>query len=198
MRTTFLLTATIMLLSLTNPAHAQRFGGRAKPSGQNMSQQQQQNINKLVTDLNAIKAGSQVTPAMKAALKNDLLAMADGATKPDPALVSKLANDLSAALADKTISAQEKQKLSKDLYAVMNSANIPPAEAQQAIADAQTLLQASGLNKQDAQLIVADLQAIAAEAKKNLSGASATAQEKRAGAAAQEKRAGAAGRLRRN
>ncbi len=187
MRIAFLFTIATLLLSLTATASPQRFGGRAKATGQQMSPQQQQNINKLVNDLKAIKAGSQVTPAMKQALKNDLLAMADGATKPDPALVDKLVNDLTAALADQNISDLEKQKLAKDLYAVMNSANIPAAEVQQAITDAQTILQASGIDKQDAQLIVADLQAIAAEAQQNLSGATA-----------QGKKAGAAGRLRRN
>lgn len=179
MRTIFTLTLAMLLLSLGGTAQAQRFGGRAaKPTGQQMSQQQQQNINKLVNDLKALKAGSQVTAEMKQALKNDLLALADGATKPDPALVDKLVNDLTAALSDQTLSEQEKQKLARDLYAVMNSANIPTAEVQQAVTDAQTLLQASGLNKQAAQLIVADLQAIAAEAKKNVAGASAAAQSK--------------------
>ena len=200
MRKSFTFTLTMLLFSLIIPAQAQRLGQRtaqrsgeqAKPTGQNMSPQQQQNVNKLINDLKTIQAGSQVTAEMKQALKNDLLAMADGATKPDQALVTQLANDLSAALADKTISEKEKQKLAKDLYAVMNSANIPTAEVQQAITDAQTLLQASGLSKQSAQLIVSDLQAIATEAQKNLQNAGATIQSKRGAAAA------GGGRLRRN
>jgi hypothetical protein len=160
----------------------QRLGGRRgsgeKPTGSQLSEQQQQNLQKLQSDLQAIKQGSQVTPEQKQALKNDLLAMADGATKPDPALVQQLANDLSAALADGNVSNAEKAKLTKDLDAVMDSASIPAAEVQQAISDAQAILTASGVDKADVQTIVKDLQAIANEAKKNAQAAGSTVKGK--------------------
>lgn len=158
---------------------AARAGGRRgtgeKPSGANLSEQQQKNVQKLQSDLQAIKQGSQVTSEQKLALKNDLLAMADGATKPDAALVQQLATDLSAALADGNVSNQEKAKLAKDLDAVMDSANVPAAEVQQAITDAQAILSASGVSKSEVQTVVTDLQAIASEAKKNAQAAGATA-----------------------
>ncbi|MFN0112200.1 MAG: hypothetical protein ACKVZH_25345 [Blastocatellia bacterium] len=196
--TVFMLTVCLAALSAT--AFAQRAGGRLgktgtepsgnartgnKPSGSHISEAQQQNIQKLTSDLQAIKKGSQVTPEMKTALKNDLMAMADGATKPDPALVEKLATDLADAMSDGAISNAEKAKLTNDLYAVMNSANIPAAEVNQAIADAQAILAASGVDKQDAQLIVSDLKAIAAEAQKNLPNSGGT-QRSRAGRFAQK------------
>ena len=131
-----------------------------------MSEAQQQNIQKLSSDLQAIKQGSQVTPEMKQALKNDLMAMAEGATKPDPAAVDKLASDLSDAMSDGKITNAEKAKLSNDLYAVMNSANIPASEVNAAIADAKVILTASGISKNDVQTIANDLKAIANEAKK--------------------------------
>ncbi|MBP6823413.1 MAG: hypothetical protein KA368_17825 [Acidobacteria bacterium] len=186
---------TICLAALSATAFAQRAGGRLgkagtessaaartgnKPSGSHISETQQQNIQKLTTDLQAIKQGSQVTPEMKQALKNDLMAMADGATKPDPTLVDKLAADLADAMSDGKITNAEKAKLTNDLYAVMNSANIPASEVNQAVADAQVLLAASGVEKQDAQLIVNDLKAIAAEAQKNLPNSGGT-QRSRAG-----------------
>ena len=128
---------------------------------------QQKNIQKLTGDLQAIKQGSQVTLEMKQALKNDLMAMAEGATKPDPALVDKLAADLADAMSDGNISNAEKAKLTNDLYAVMNSANIPASEVNQAVADAQVILAASGVTKQDAQAIANDMKAIVAEFQKN-------------------------------
>ncbi len=191
---------TFCLTALSATAFAQRAGGRmgrtgaensgtAKPSGSHISETQQKNIQKLTADLQAIKQGSQVTPEMKQALKNDLMAMAEGATKPDPALVDKLAADLADAMSDGNISNAEKAKLTNDLYAVMNSANVSTAEVNQAIADAQVILSASGVDKQDAQTIVADLKAIAAEAQKNHpnSGASSGGtQRSRAGRFAQK------------
>jgi uncharacterized protein YdeI (BOF family) len=146
-------------------------GEQPRPTGAHLSPAQQQNINRLATDLNAIKQGSQVTQAQKNALKNDLLAMADGATRPDPALVQQLANDLAGAMSDGQLSSREKTKLTQDLYQVMNSANISVAEVNQAIADAQAILQASGINRAAAQTIASDLKAIAAEAQKNAQGA---------------------------
>lgn len=151
------------------PNKSGRSGSQGKAAtGANLSEQQKQNIAKLQADLNAIKQGSQVTPEQVTALKNDLLAMADGATKPDPALVNQLATDLAEALEDGNLSNKEKAQLSQDLYAVMNSANIPASEVNQAIADAQAILLASGVTKDEVQLVVNDLKAIAAEAQKNL------------------------------
>lgn len=162
-----------------NAATGQRMAGRRgtseKPTGANLSAQQQQNLQKLQADLQAIKQGSTVTEAQITALKNDLLAMADGATKPDAALVQKLAADVSAALADGKLTNAEKAKLAQDLDAVMDSANIPEAEVQQAISDAQALLAASGITKEEVQTVVKDLQAIATEAKKNLQTAGSNA-----------------------
>ena len=166
-------------IQTNNAQTGQRMAGRRgtveKPTGANLSAQQQQNLQKLQTDLQAIKQGSTVTEAQITALKNDLLAMADGATKPDAALVQKLAADVAAAVADGKLSNAEKAKLAQDLDAVMDSANIPEAEVQQAISDAQAILTASGITKTEVQTVVKDLQAIAAEAKKNAQSAGTTA-----------------------
>lgn len=151
----------------TEGTAAARTGEASKPTGQNLSPTQQQNIQKLQADLNAIKQGSQVTAEQKLALKNDLMAMADGATKPDTALVQQLANDLAEAVADGKIYNKEKAQLSNDLYKVMNSANIPAEEVNQAISDAQAILTASSVTKADVQTIVSDLKAIGTEAKKH-------------------------------
>jgi len=77
-----------------------REASATRRDGSRMSEAQQQNVQKLKSDLLSIKQGSQVTTEQKQALKNDLMAMADGATKPDQALVQTLANDLSQAMSD--------------------------------------------------------------------------------------------------
>lgn len=96
------------------------------------------------------------------------MAMAEGANKPDPVAVQKLADDLGKALSDGRLSVAEQYKLSEDLEAVMNGANIPSAEVEKAVADAQAMLIAYGVDKGDAQTVVYDMQQIAAEAKKNV------------------------------
>lgn len=138
-----------------------------KTGDSKLSDQQQKNIERLQSDLNAIKQGSQVTQNQITALKNDLIAIAERATRPDPALVDKLATDLANALADGKLSNAEKARLSQDLYAVLNSANISTAEINQAIADAQTILQASGITKNEVTAVINDLKAIANEAQSN-------------------------------
>jgi hypothetical protein len=148
--------------------------GASKPAGtpsaaqvkSRLSPQQQANVTQLQNDLNGIKQGSEVTPQQVDALKNSLMQMADGATKPDPAAVQKLSADLSAAMADGNINPREMAQLSNDIQTVMNSANIPMSEVNQAIADAQAILTASGVSQSDVQKIVSDLQAIAAEMQK--------------------------------
>lgn len=143
--------------------------------GSHLSATQQQNVQKLQTDLGSIKAGSEVTQAQKDALKNDLTSMAQGATKPDPALVQQLSTDLSSAFSDKSISKQEQVKLTQDLSAVLNSANISPAQVQHTITDAQSILTASGVNQATVQMVGNDLKAIATEAQKNVGNATGTA-----------------------
>jgi len=126
-----------------------REASATRRDGSRMSEAQQQNVQKLKSDLLSIKQGSQVTTEQKQALKNDLMAMADGATKPDQALVQTLANDLSQAMSDGKMTTTEKAKLAKDLEAVMNCANIPLSEVQAAITDAQAILAASGIMQQE-------------------------------------------------
>jgi hypothetical protein len=155
---------------------AAQSGSSSKNLSAPVSQTQQQNINKLSTDLQTIKKGSQVTTAQKDALKNDLLAMAEGATKPDAAAVEKLATDLSATLADASLSSKEMLQLTTDLNAVMNSANISSADVQKAITDAQAILTASGVTQAEVELIVADLKAIAGQAQKKSTTLAAPAQ----------------------
>jgi hypothetical protein len=136
------------------------------PNTPKMSATQQQNINQLVADLKTIKSKSTVTPGQRQQLKKDLQAAAEGAKKPSPESVTKLANDLSAAWADQKLSPSEQAYLAQNINAVINSANIPSAESQAALNSAQIILRYSSITKDDAQKISNDLKAIAAELQK--------------------------------
>lgn len=140
-----------------------------KPSGDNLSETQKQNLTKLKTNLMAIKEASEVTQEQKDALTASLMAIRDGATKPDKTLVKKFATDLSEAISDGDFDQKEIAKLANDLRAILNSANITQAELDKAKADLKAILESSNVDKADVQLILADIQAIVDEARKNIS-----------------------------
>ena len=137
---------------------------RPKPT---ISPQQQANLQKIQSDLLALKGQSQVTTEQKTKMATDLQTLAEGTVKPSQESVQKLSNDLSQAMADSSLSKSEQAKLMQDVTAVLNSANIPPAELKTVIADAQAILGASGVDQDDVKLIVSDLQAIGKELQKN-------------------------------
>jgi hypothetical protein len=128
---------------------------------------QQQMIDKLQTDLTAIKAGAPVTPEQKQELQNDFLTLSKGATKPSKDAVTKLANDLSAALANKNVSAKDQALLAKAINVVMNNGNLSPAQAQAFVTTAQNSLKASGVTESEAQTVASDLKAIVTELQKS-------------------------------
>lgn len=131
-----------------------------------VSDQQQENLQKLAGDLEGIQADSEVTQDQVKALSSSLQAMSDGATKPSQESVDKLSTDLSSALDDGNLSTMEQAQLTRDMQAVMNSANIPASEVEAAMTDAKTILTASNVDQADVQLVVSDMQAIYAAAPK--------------------------------
>lgn len=141
----------------------------------NMSPAQQQNVDKLLSDLNAITSGSQVSSQQMEKLKQDLMNMADGAVRPSQQSVEKLAEDLASAWSDGELSPREQKQLMEDFYAVMNSSNITAQELQAVIDDAQDIFKSSGVDKNDVKTIVGDLQAIGRELQKNANAAAENA-----------------------
>jgi alanyl-tRNA synthetase len=140
----------------------------AAPSGpQGISQSQQQSIDKLQADLAAIKAGSKVTAEARQQLAADCMNLAKGAAKPSKALVTKLADDLSAALADKGVTVAEPAQLAKEINIVVNSGRLTATQAQTFIKAAQESLKASGVSAQAAQTVGNDLAAIATDLQKS-------------------------------
>ena len=126
----------------------------------------QQALARVRADLAAIQANSQVTPEQKQQLAKDLLATAQSANKPTAATVAALANDLSAAFAQKPLPETDCNRLLTDLAAVLNPANIQSAQMQAIFADIQAIFQVNGLSRKDAMRIADDAKAIAAETKR--------------------------------
>lgn len=133
-----------------------------------MSPTQQANVDKLKSDLLAMKDGSNVTQEQKDALKSDLTDMLSGATRPSQESVQTLANDLTSSMADGSLSLKEKATLTNDFQSVLDSANISADEFGAFVTSVQDVLVASGVTKDDVAAIAGDLQAIGAEAKTNV------------------------------
>jgi hypothetical protein len=126
----------------------------------------QQNLAKVRADLAAFKPNSPVTPQQKLQLKNDLLASAQGASKPSPAAISVLADSLSAAFTQTAFPDKDRDRLVSRLAAVLNPARIQPAQMQAIYADIQAIFQANGMARKDAVKIVDQVKAVAAETQK--------------------------------
>jgi hypothetical protein len=129
----------------------------------------QQSLAKVRTDLAAIKPSSPVTPDQKQQLTRDLLASAQGASKPSQATIAPLADSLSAAFAQKPLSDADRNRLVSDLAAVLNPAKIQPSQMQAIYADIQAIFQANGMARKDAVKIVDQVKAITTETQRSAS-----------------------------
>jgi hypothetical protein len=126
----------------------------------------QQALAKLQTDLAAVKVNSTVTPAQKQQLARDFTLLAQGSRKPSPAAANKLAEDMSAALAQKSLTEGTRSRLAQNLNAVLNPGNISASQMQEIVSDVQAIFQVSGLPRKDAVAIADSVKAIGAELQK--------------------------------
>jgi hypothetical protein len=126
----------------------------------------QQSLARVRADLAAIKPDSQVTPEQKQQLSKDLLATAQGANKPSSATTAALANELSAAVAQKPLSDSRRNRLLTDLAAVLNPGDIQPTQMQAIVSDVQAIFQANGMMHKDAAKVSDAVKAVAAETRR--------------------------------
>jgi alanyl-tRNA synthetase len=119
----------------------------------------QQAYARFQSQLLAVKTNS--TETVTTNLANDLTAVAQGASKPAPEAVSKLADHLTSALEEAKIPQSKKVHLAQEVAVVMNCANALPANTQAMIKDVQSILEAGGSSSDNSQAVAADLQAIA-------------------------------------
>ena len=128
-----------------------------------ISDAQQENLQQLFADLNALRADCAVTPEQVSQLVDDFRALLDGATRPDEDAITQLVEDYQAAVDDDEVTPAEGLQLTRDVQAVLSSASIPLEEVQSVVADLQAIVTASGVTAEDVQQIADDVQAIVAE-----------------------------------
>lgn len=139
----------------------------AEAAANRLSPTQAANIQKLIADLQAIRANSQVTPEMVEQFLRDTAVLLQGTQKPSQQSVETLATDLKSATADGTISPLEMATLQRDLAQVLTEANIPESEVKAVVDDWKAIVTASGVTPEQVKTILADLQAIVLEAAAN-------------------------------
>ncbi len=94
-------------------------------------------------------------------LKNSMTDMMDEATRPDPAYVQAVAEDLTAVLQSGELTPQQMIELTKSVSALLTASNITMAEATAVAYDVQALLAAAGVSQADAQALVNSLMNLA-------------------------------------
>ena len=151
---------SVAFQSTVDQASAETKISRASRTRQKLSPQQQQNLDQLKIDLQAIQSKSQFTKEQKQAIAKDLTTILSVANKPSQESVQTLADDLTKFLADGKLGTAEALTLTKDVAAVLSTANISQEDAQQLKADVQTALKASNLTQADVKTLQQDVQAI--------------------------------------
>jgi hypothetical protein len=111
------------------------------------------------TDLVAIPVDAAVTDDQKQKLAQELVGAAQG-PKPPYALALKLATDVSAAFAEKPLSASSRARFVQELDAVLNPNKYPQAKLDGILRDVQAIFQENGLARMKAMAIADDVKAI--------------------------------------
>ena len=117
------------------------------------------------TDVAAIRADAQVTPEQKQKLAQELVQGSQGG-RLSLTTAAKLAGDLSAAFAEKPLSATSRARFIQELDAVLNPGKYPQAKVDGILRDIQAIFQENGLARMKAVAISDDVKAIAAEIQK--------------------------------
>ena len=145
------------------PAPTPAPGSLAAPTTPAKPNQHQQNIAKLKVDVARIHTEHKVTDQSKEEFSRDLLSIAQGSTKPSPATLSKLADDLLPALAASSVTTAADDKLVQRLVVVVNSGGLTATRTQEISEETQTALQSAGVSPADASKVASDLQSISAD-----------------------------------
>jgi hypothetical protein len=127
---------------------------------------QQMAMAHLQADFAAFKPNSPATAEQKQKLARDLMALAQGAQKPAFGRFNKLAEDISAALAQKNLSEGTRSRLLQDLNGAFNPANVQPTQMQDIFSDVQAIFQSNGSTRKEAVAIADDVKAITGEIQK--------------------------------
>jgi hypothetical protein len=125
-----------------------------------------QNIESLRNDFAAIgnAAATASLTVRKQSLTNDLAIAAQG-VKPQPASISKLADDLTTAIAGKEKLRAPQPKLAQFVHAIFNSSHLTTAQQQMIFDGVQKILTDGGASPDETANVVNDIKTIAGETK---------------------------------
>jgi hypothetical protein len=127
----------ILTLLFNLPAYAQksRRRSKSKPTPSQSSEKpcapvdyynypkteaQQRNVNKLASDLIAIEQNAPLTPVLLNLITNDLIDVADDATKVETELLKNLAENLAKAISSRKIPNKIKSQIAEDTWMALN------------------------------------------------------------------------------
>jgi len=125
-----------------------------------MSGEQQDNLTKLKTDLDAITAKSDLTQEMVGDFVGAVQTLVDGAQRA-PEEMKALLTDLSEPLEDRSLTLEEKLLIKADIDELLAAANIPREEIEEVVNMFEAFATASNVTREAVELIIDDIRAIA-------------------------------------
>jgi len=118
------------------------------------------NISNLRADFDDLASGRTNTVAFQ----NDLKEAAQG-TRPAPAAVTKLADDLAAVVSNNKKLQEQQKKLAQFVHALFNSSHLSAVQQQTVLDLVQKILSDGGVSADDSAKVITDLKAIATATK---------------------------------
>lgn len=149
-----------------NPPPAAPAQNNANPQANPVLQATLQNIESLRNDFTAIAnaATNASLTVLKQTLTNDLAIAAQG-PKAQPASISRLADDLTTAIAGKEKLRAPQPKLAQFIHAIFNNSQLTAAQQKMIFAGVQKILTDGGASPDEAANVVSDMKTIASETK---------------------------------
>ncbi|MEW6304774.1 MAG: hypothetical protein AB1705_14970 [Verrucomicrobiota bacterium] len=125
---------------------------------------QQQSAGKLTATIAVLRTRPEATPEQTERLNKDLQTYAAASAKTDA--LTKLANDLGAALPGRKFTSETQAQLARALAVLINIGNAPASDVQAALRSANSALKFAGVPDETLKVLVADMQAVIAEQQK--------------------------------
>jgi hypothetical protein len=115
---------------------------------------------KLVRDLNALTVGHASNPNEQNILRNDLMGVTQGGSRPPTQAVRQLSGSLVNHLPTRKTYFLNTEQLALDLEVVMNGGRVTPTRVSHAISSAGSLMRSSGVPQAGVEAVIADLKSI--------------------------------------
>jgi hypothetical protein len=147
------------------PLRANPAPSASRPAAANPAATQQQSSARIQADISALKPGSPATAEQKQQFIKDIASACRGA-KPSLPTVTSFVNELTSALADKTLDAAQQSRLAQNIEAILNSTAMPSSQFDAIIADVQAILRVGDAKQKLAVSAANNLKAVGLEVRK--------------------------------